>query len=784
MPKRTDPTVDRASAFDRSRPWQLWIMWLLLAAYVVGLFWTGAGYHPAVDGWLGSLTQYVPAAVCWAALHRAGERRLQVGLAAAAVTLYSLANGYYIFTLAGAQALPFPSPADVGYLLYYPLMLAALVVLIRRQLRHLSWPVILDSAVGAFGAAAVLAVLLSPVVNSALEEPLSLGAAFALAYPLFNMVLVAGVIGIAVTAGLDPGRRWGYLVAGLMVLTGADIIYALRLANDAYAIGTPLDAGWAIGLTLVAVWVDGSVLPKDPERRRATRNWALAVPGIATAAGLGVLILSSQTPVSWLAVSLASLTLVMAAVRTQLAFRQLVKMADLRSQARTDDLTGLRNRRALYSDVPLRLAAVPGRPAALLLLDLDRFKEVNDSLGHDVGDRLLVQVGQRLTQQLVADDVLARLGGDEFALLLSDTGPEQAMAVASRLRSALAEPFTLEGIALQVNASIGIALYPEHSQDLTGLLRKADMAMYAAKAARVGHQVYVGSNNSHGDDRLRTLQELRTALRGDELILHYQPKIDLASNEVSGVEALVRWNHPRRGLLYPDAFLTLVEEAGMMHDLTQIVLGAALDQAAIWHASGRPLTVAVNLSASSLIDAALPVRIEAMIASRGLTTSALMLEITEDFLMADRDRAHAILTLLRDSGIHIAIDDFGTGYSSLSYLRDLPIDELKLDRSFVLPMADDARAATLVASTIALAHGLGLRIVAEGVEVADAYTDLARLGCDEAQGYYLSPPLPAAELDDWLARHRLSAEPGTAEPGSAEPGTVEPGTVGAQAGEN
>ena len=783
MLKRRDSVTERASALDRSRPSLLWIMWLLLAAYVVGLFWTGAGYNAAVDGWLGSLTQYVPAAVCWAALHRAGARRLQVALAAAAVTSYALANGYYIITLAGALALPFPSPADIGYLLYYPLMLASLITLIRRQLRHLSWPVILDSAVGALGAAAVLAVLLSPVVDSALEEPLSLGTAFAVAYPLFNMVLVAGVIGIAVTAGLDAGRRWGYLVAGLMVLTGADILYALRLANDAYAIGTPLDAGWAIGLTLVAAWVDGSVLPKNPERRPATRHWALAVPGIATAAGLGVLILSSQAAVpwltvSWLAVSLASLTLVMAAVRTQLAFRQLVKMADLRSLSRTDDLTGLRNRRALYSDVPLRLAAVPGRSAALLLLDLDRFKEVNDSLGHDVGDRLLVQIGQRLTQQLAADDVLARLGGDEFALLLSDTGPEQAMAVASRLRSALAEPFTLEGIALQINASIGIALYPEHSQDLTGLLRKADMAMYAAKAARVGHQIYVGSNNSHGDDRLRTLQELRTALRGDELILHFQPKIDLASNEVSGVEALVRWNHPRRGLLYPDAFLSLVEEAGMMHDLTQIVLGAALDQAAIWHANGQPLTVAVNLSASSLIDAALPARIGAMIASRGLTTSALMLEITEDFLMADRDRAHAILTLLRDSGIHIAIDDFGTGYSSLSYLRDLPIDELKLDRSFVLPMADDARAANLVASTIALAHGLGLRIVAEGVEVEDALVDLTRLGCDEAQGYHLSRPLPAAELDDWIARRRVSA---AAAIGGAA--TVGAATVGGAAGE-
>jgi diguanylate cyclase (GGDEF)-like protein len=767
MSKRTDSRGELAVAVDRTRPWLLGLMWLLLAAYVVGLFWTGTGYHPIVDGWLGTLTQLVPAAVCWAALHRSGARRLQVACAAAAVSAYAIANGYYIATLSGAQALPFPSPADVGYLLFYPLMLAALLALVYRQLRQLSWPVILDSAVGALSAAAVLAVLLSPVVSSALEEPVSLGAAFALAYPLLNMIVGATVVGIVATVGLDAGRRWGYLILGLTALTAADIVYALRLAGDSYVIGTPLDAGWAVGLTLVAVWVDGSVTGPGRASRSSTRTWALTVPALATAAGLGILILSSQAPVSLLAVGLASVTLVVAAARTQLAFSQLGKMADLLSQARTDDLTGLPNRRALYSDVPVKLAAVDGRPSALLLLDLDGFKEVNDSLGHNVGDRLLVHVSQRLTEQLNPDDLLARLGGDEFALLVNDAGPEQAMAVASRLRSALAEPFTLEGIILQANVSIGIALYPDHGDDLTGLLRKADMAMYAAKASRAGHQIYSGSDDRHSDDRLRTLQELRSALQGDELILHFQPKITLATGAVRGVEALVRWNHPRRGLLHPASFLTLVEEAGLMRDLTQIVLGKALDQAAIWHARGQPLTVAVNLSASSLIDASLPGRISTMIASRGLRESALMLEITEDFLMIDRVRAHTILTLLRDSGIHIAIDDFGTGYSSLSYLRDLPIDELKLDRSFVLPMVDNARASTLVASTIGLAHGLGMRIVAEGVEVEGAHADLTRLGCDEAQGYFFSRPLPAAELDAWIAERgapevpvHLAAVPG------------------------
>jgi EAL domain-containing protein (putative c-di-GMP-specific phosphodiesterase class I) len=283
------------------------------------------------------------------------------------------------------------------------------------------------------------------------------------------------------------------------------------------------------------------------------------------------------------------------------------------------------------------------------------------------------------------------------------------------------------------------------------LMRKADMAMYKAKSTHSGHHVYRSADNSHGDTRLRTLQELRVALQDDQLVLHYQPKIDLRTSEVHSVEALVRWNHPTRGLLFPDQFLALVEEAGLMHALTQEVLRKALDQAADWSAQGRPLAIAVNLSASSLVDADLPERIGAMITSRGLPTCALMLEITEDFLMADRDRARDILTRLRGSGIRISVDDFGTGYSSLAYLRDLPIDELKLDQSFVFPMADDSRAAALVASTIDLAHGLGLRMVAEGVENSVAYDKLIGYGCDYAQGYFMSRPIPAAALELWLA---------------------------------
>ena len=304
--------------------------------------------------------------------------------------------------------------------------------------------------------------------------------------------------------------------------------------------------------------------------------------------------------------------------------------------------------------------------------------------------------------------------------------------------------------------SIGIALFPDHGRDLSTLLRKADIAMYKAKVAGEPH-LYDGADDD-GGARLRMVEELRTALADDQLVVHYQPKIDLRTGAVHGVEALVRWDHPTHGLLYPDSFLALVEECGLMRAMTQVVLKIALDQAAIWHAGAHPLTVAVNLSASSLVDVELPAEIAAMLTARALPPGALQLEITEEFLMADRDRARDILSQLRDHGVQISVDDFGTGYSSLSYLRDLPIDELKLDRSFVFPMADDVRAASLVASTIALAHSLDLRMVAEGVENDVAFAELARLGCDQAQGYFMSRPVPAAELDRWLRARDVTGD--------------------------
>ena len=448
------------------------------------------------------------------------------------------------------------------------------------------------------------------------------------------------------------------------------------------------------------------------------------------------------------------------------ALRSIRLVQKLGEDATHDSLTGLANRRGLYTVGQARLAETPGRRRALLLLDLDKFKEVNDSLGHHAGDQLLIEMGDRLRVQLRSGDLLARLGGDEFAILLEDAGNEEAASVADNLRARLAEPFTTSAgspamgkITLHTSVSIGIARFPDDGPDLSSLLRKADIAMYKAKTSSEGHHLYSDTDNADGAARLRTLDELQAAMTSDQLILHYQPKVDLDTGGVHSVEALVRWDHPTRGLLYPEAFLDLVEVSGLMRAMTRLVLEMALDQGALWRGEGQQMTIAVNLSASSLVDDNLPGEVLAMLGARGLPPGALQLEITEEFLMFDRERARNILTRLRAGGVQISIDDYGTGYSSLSYLRELPIDELKLDQSFVLPMAHDARAAALVASTIDLAHSLGLRMVAEGVETEIAYAALKRLGCDQAQGYFMSKPVSAGELDDWLRNRHAATEP-------------------------
>jgi diguanylate cyclase (GGDEF)-like protein len=434
-----------------------------------------------------------------------------------------------------------------------------------------------------------------------------------------------------------------------------------------------------------------------------------------------------------------------------------LRLQQLATEAHHDPLTGLANRRRFIEELEATVYGDGGRPCAVLMIDLDRFKEINDSFGHSVGDDLLCLVGPRLQRALQPGDLLARMGGDEFAVLLPDADAARAREVGNDLGAALRDAFVLDGMPLHVDASVGIALCPDHGRDRSLLLARADTAMYAAKRGRQGFEVWVPDGTPATRDRLETLEQLRSALDGEQLDNHYQPMLDLRSGAVIGVEALVRWNHPDRGLLYPDVFLPLAEQAGLMRRLALRVLERSLRDLQQWRSAGQDLSVAVNLSVSNLQDVALPEQVEMLLDAFDVPAGALTLEITEDVLMADAARSQQVMAGLRRLGVRLSIDDYGTGYSSLSYLRALPVDELKLDRSFVTHLTSDERAAAIVRSTLQLSRDLGMSMVVEGVEDAATLAALRAWGCDTAQGYHIARPMPADAFLPWLAARPVPA---------------------------
>ncbi len=431
-----------------------------------------------------------------------------------------------------------------------------------------------------------------------------------------------------------------------------------------------------------------------------------------------------------------------------------------------DALTGLPNRTLLAErfDMALRSDTRDRTTTALLLIDLDRFKEINDTFGHHHGDELLTQIGPRLTVALRDGDTVARLGGDEFAVLLPGIASvEDAKTVALTLLAALEAPFHVDGVDLDVEASIGLVLSGEHGQDTSVLLQRADIAMYVAKNQDLGVFVYDASSDGHSPSRLALLGDLRRGLERNELVLHYQPKVSISTGEVVGVEALVRWQHPARGMIFPDEFIPLAENTGLIGPLTRYVLDAALKQTREWVDAGRTLSVSVNLSARNLLDERLPLQVAELLAEHDVPAELLELEVTESAIMTEPVRAQHVLEMLSALGVRIAIDDFGVGYTSLGQLKTLPISELKIDRSFVMTMVNDRSNAVIVHSVVDLGHNLGLTIVAEGVEDQATLDELAGFGCDVAQGYHLARPMTGEAFDTWCAGQSLTPLPSAAD---------------------
>jgi diguanylate cyclase (GGDEF)-like protein/PAS domain S-box-containing protein len=429
----------------------------------------------------------------------------------------------------------------------------------------------------------------------------------------------------------------------------------------------------------------------------------------------------------------------------------------LKHQAMHDGLTDLPNRMMLFDRLAeaLEAARSDARLIALLLMDLDRFKEVNDTFGHHFGDVLLKQVAFRLRNQLHVDDTVARLGGDEFAIVLTSALDANAVAMtARRILNSLQQPFVVEGQVLEVGASIGIALYPQHGSDARTLMRRADVAMYATKQSNAGFTFHErDEQESRVPDHLSLVVEMRTAIERNEFELYYQPKQHLHSGLITRVEVLVRWNHPRRGLLMPASFVPIAERTGLIKPMTDWILDKALQQCREWQDAGAPIHVAVNVSAKSLLEETLPSKVQTLLDKWNIDPRFLKIEITESSIMADPAHALAIMSMLQSMGVRLSVDDFGTGYSSLTHLRELPIDEIKIDKAFVLGMLTSDADTAIVRTVIDLAHNLGKQVCAEGVEDAETLRRLEEMGCDLAQGYFISRAVPAAALMAWLTEN-------------------------------
>ena len=444
---------------------------------------------------------------------------------------------------------------------------------------------------------------------------------------------------------------------------------------------------------------------------------------------------------------------------TRISRRMNAQTTRLEYLAHYDMLTDLPNRILLKEELESKidLLGVNGEQnVALFVIDLDQFKEINDTLGHDVGDSIIKDVGQRLDNLLNEKEIIGRLGGDEFGIVLPGMNRYTAESLVASIKYVLDTPFVMNQQTFNVDASIGIALAPEHGSDAATLIRHAEIAMYIAKSKGLGYAFYDAKLDPHSSDRLELIGELRRAMKERELLLYFQPKFDLSSDMVIGAEALIRWDHPTKGLIYPDDFIVYAEKTELIRYLTKYVLEAAVKECACWHAAGHELSISVNLAARNIQDEATPGHVAEVLKKYNLDAKHLTLEITETAVMNDPERAIDIMDCLEQMGVKLSIDDFGTGYTSLSYIKRLPVDEIKIDRSFVTDMLNDKGHSAIVSTIINFAHNLDLTVVAEGVEDDAAKQELKRHGCDILQGKFIGMPMAENEFIKWLNDNQSS----------------------------
>jgi diguanylate cyclase len=734
--------------------WTLYgLMGVYLLAYLTSLITQGDQQWPIFNDWTVAGFEVVASALCIARGVTRKSRRVVALTLGCGLLLWSLGDLVLTAESQGGATAPTPSFADIFYLGFFPLTYVAFVIFMRGEVKRLATPSWLDGAVAGVGAAAVCAAFVFPRVL-VLAGDSAIGTVTNLAYPVADLLLLSLVVG---GSTLMSGRRkapWILMAGGIAINVVGDS--ANLFASSWGRPGLILDAiAWPASILLlsISVWLQ----PRPSNPLTLQKGGTFLIPGLSAAGAAVILYAGNFHAVSQVALNLATVTLLLVGVRLVVSVHGMKALSQERHHLSvTDELTGLGNRRCLSTVLDGFFAdydATAGqqRRLAYLFVDLNHFKEINDTFGHPAGDQVLRQLGPRLSSCLRESDLFIRLGGDEFVVLLLDADADSALDVAQRLTAELAEPFVIDtaraSIGEIISASIGIALAPTDATDGAGLLRCADIAMFRAKIGGTPFAIYQDDLDKEGN-RLLLLEELRTAIDEHQLELHYQPQLDLRSGEVVAVESLIRWAHPRLGMVPPGEFLPFAEEASLMGPITTFVLNDALTQCAAWRGTGGPLPVAVNISATNLLDPQFVDLVRDLLQHHRVPAEDLVLEITETSVICEFDRSRRVIQELSDLGVIVSIDDFGAGFTSLAHLSSLAVKELKLDIALIsrLTARDNQRDVDLVRATIELGHALGLRIVAEGIEDPATLDLLSSFGCDRGQGYFISKPQPATQL--------------------------------------
>lgn len=735
--------------------WQVFAT-VIVAAYVGSLMVLHrptSRYNSFWDGGVGNVASIVPLAPILFRVRRSTTSRGAWISMAAGVVLYNLANLIYLLHDRNLRPIPSPALSDLPYLLGYLAFVVAVVLMTQHRYGRTLLSLQLDGVVAGLSLAALVALFWSNHVLVASGPALQL--LVRIAYPMLDLVLVVVLVPGFASSRYRPNLTTSLMMAGFTFFVVGDVIYLNQQVSGTYRPGTLLDGTWVI-----ALWLIGLAASAPEDRRATTRSSKSAPP-----ASLGAVpIIFALVAVATLAVAVversskaaaffAISALCVVVLRMALTLRQ-VKTVEQATYlvSRVDELTSLANRRSFIESTGELLASLTdSRQLGMILIDLDGFKEVNDSLGHGCGDDLLRVVGRRFARKVGTRATIARIGGDEFACAMVFDDFDDLVELGNAFESALIDPISLDGVLVRVSVSIGMATYPEHGVTQVELMRSADVAMYEAKRQHSSICLYHADFDFNSRERLAMIGELRAAIDSDELVLHFQLTQDFHSGEIHGVEALVRWNHPTRGLIYPDDFIPIAERVGLIVPLTRVVLKKALSEMVRLDRTGHCLNMSVNISHQDLVDENFPNYITMLLMEFGVHSERLTLEVTESSLGLDSLQTRRSIEQLRALGVRISIDDFGVGYSSMSQLLELPIDELKIDKTFVFALESDVRARAVISSTIELGRALNVTVVAEGIETFSNHEMLRALGADIAQGYYIARPKTSEEVDEYLA---------------------------------